>query len=195
MSSYYCYSLSFEVSFDRPQTLHLALRALAAGKPLSVADMPDLPPTVADYLAHSGMNGDGVHVYAPFGGGRLVDGRVEIDLESPQTRFHLNLVRTFHDDEYYNGGIYFPYWLMQFVANDGPIGTRQQTNGGEPHAIITRQGGDIIVSQTAYSPSEYWPIPGQAPPDADQPLVFSGHQRHHLAQWLRDIDMFSGYAR
>ncbi len=73
-----------------------------------------------------------MHLYAPQGPGAVVDGQVVIDLASPHARYALAMVRTFHDDEYWNGGVYFPYWLMQFIADDGPIGTRQQTTGTSP---------------------------------------------------------------
>jgi hypothetical protein len=192
MSSYYRYHLFCDLAVDAPQTLHRALTALSQGAPLTLQDMADLPPIVAEYLTNSGFPGDGVHLYAPHGPGRLLDGRAEIDLTSAHARYSLSLTRTFHDDEYYNGGIYYPYWLMQFLADDGPIGTRQQTNGREPPGILTRIGGDIILSQAAYAPAEFWPIPGQALPDRDVPMVFRSHDRFNLTQRLEDLAMFSG---
>jgi hypothetical protein len=190
VSSYFRYCLNFDVRPDAPDALHRGLTAMAAGAALSASDMADLPPIIADYLSGEGFPGDGVQLYALSGAVRMTDQGPVLDPASPHARWTLSLVRTFHDDEYYNGGNYFPYWLMQFVMADGPIGTRQQINGVEPHAILTRIGGDIIISTPAYAPGRFWPIPGQAAPDDKEPLVFESHDRFDLAQRLRDLDMF-----
>jgi hypothetical protein len=191
LSSYYRYQLFCTLRTDAPPILHRALTAAAARAPLSMSEMADLPPIVADYLAYESVMGEGVQVYAPQGPGRVVDGQVVIDMASPHTHYVFAMVRTFHDDEYWNGGVYLPYWLMQFIADDGPIGTRQQTNGNEPPAILTRVGGDIIVSNTAYAPARFWPMPGAAAPDGEAPLVFESHDRFNLAKRLQDLAMFA----
>ena len=171
MSDYYLFNFRFAISTDAPASLLSALCTASRGGAVPRDQLSDLPLIVHDYLAGEGFPGDGVHQF-----------NKEMDA------YLLRLSRTFHDDEYFNGGIYFPYWLMSFAARDGQLGTMHQINGDTPPVILTKVGPLLHETEMAYSPDEFWPIPGQRMPDASAPLIVKKTTTHRLTELMDQLN-------
>ncbi|ABD52962.1 hypothetical protein [Jannaschia sp. CCS1] len=193
MSDHYLFHLTFDVRHDAPPQLMAALAKRAGGDVPSTEDMGDLPPIVQDYLRGGGVPGDGVYCFYNRGPrSKFIDGTlVEIGWEPHEGSHTLRMAQTFHDDEYWNGGLYYIHWLYQFVADDGPIGTMQQTNGNEPASILTKVGDDIIETKLAYNPGKYWPGPGQPKPDPDTPMIIEKSTAFPLSEMMEGLAMFA----
>ncbi len=96
-----------------------------------------------------------------------------------------------HDDEHFNGRMYYPYWLYQCAAYDGPLGTMQQTNGADLPSILTKADGHIIETTLAYGPAKFWPTQGQAPPDPETPMVIEKSTSVPLSEIIASLADFS----
>ncbi len=197
MSDQYLFHLNFDVRHDAPAQLHAALAKRAEGIFPKEEDVCDLPGMVRTYLQSGGTPGDGVYCYQSRGPRqKFRDGKmVPAPFEPHEGSHSLRMAHTFHDDEYWNGGIFYPYWLFQFAAYDGPIGTMQQTNGHDPAAILTKAGDRIIETQLAYNPGKYWPMSGQGEPDPDTSMVIEKSTTIPLAEMMKSLSDFAeGYA-
>lgn len=188
MSDYYLFNLRFTIRAEAPASLHTALTRRAAGDVPARSDIADLPATVQDYLSSGGFPGDGVYLYE-----RTKYFDPTLPSGQPQYRdgFLLRLSQTFHDDEYFNGGLYYPYWLMQFAGSDGQLGTMHQINGDEPPTVLTKVGSLLHETELAYAPDELWPIPGNEPPNANAPLIVRKTTTHKITELIDDLQMFS----
>lgn len=183
MSDYYRIELRCNISADAPKELHNALSELAEGKTPDEASLEGLPGIVKEYLRPGGFHGDGVTLY-------FLNGP-ELSLRGGSDGcYTLHLTITFHDDEYFNGGIYFPYWLMQFVVDQGPIGTMQQINGVALPTILSKMDNEIIETNLAYAPDEFWPIPGQRAPDKDTPVAVKSSRRSNIFEIIESLSDF-----
>ncbi|NSX56037.1 hypothetical protein [Parasulfitobacter algicola] len=193
MSDYYQFHLRFDVRSDAPTTLHKALVLRSEGGFPKREDVSDLPGTVQDYLCNGGVPGDGIYLYEHHGPKmKYRDGAMrEVPLEPQEASHSLRMAQTFHDDEYWNGGMYYVHWLYQFAANDGPIGTMQQINGNEPPAILTKASDRIIETRMAYNPARFWPMDGQAEPDPEQPMLIERQNSFSLSEMMENIAAFA----
>ena len=193
MADHYLFHLNFDVRADAPPQLHSALGKRAEGEYPTREEVCDLPGIVQDYLCSGGVPGDGVYSYTSLGPRmKYRDGKmVEVGFEPHEGSHALRMALTFHDDEYFNGGIYFTTWLFQYAAHDGPIGTMQQTNGKDIPAILTRKADTIIETHLAYAPGEFWPLPGQAEPDGDAPIKIRRTTAMPLTELLEGMAFFA----
>lgn len=183
MSDHYRFDLRCNISANAPKEVHYALSELAEGNDPAPAQLKELPGLVQEYLRPGGAEGDGVTLYfLNSKNGALMGGILGA--------YTLHLTRTFHDDEYFNGGLYFPYWLMQFMEDQGPIGTMQQINGATLPVILTKVENDIIETHLAYAPDEFWPIPGLRAPGKDNPVMVRNSQRFNIHQTLEELSDF-----
>lgn len=194
MSDHYLFHLTFDVRQDAPPQLKAALTKRANDEVPTEEEVSPLPEIVQTYLRSGGVPGDGVYCFHALGPrGKYRDGKmVEVGWEPHEGSHRLRMAQTFHDDEYWNGGIFYIFWLYQFVAYDGPIGTMQQINGNAPASILTKMGERIIETSLAYNPGEFWPIPGQAAPDPETPMVINRTQSYNLPEVMAGLADFAG---
>ncbi|KIT14835.1 hypothetical protein [Jannaschia aquimarina] len=198
MSDHYLFHIRFDVRHDAPAALHRALTVLSEGNAPTDAELDGLPGIVKDYLrGNTGAPGDGVHLYWHYGPKRVYRGGelVEAPREPHEGSHALRMTQTFHDDEYFNGGIYFPYWLFQFAAHDGPVATMQQTNGNELPSVVTKHGDRLIETSLAYNPDRFWPIGNERPPEQGNPVVIKENREMSLSETLEGLSVFrDGFA-
>src|SRR5690606_32808036 len=186
MSDYYRFSLNFQIRRDTPAALRSALSALADRRLPDKADLAALPPLIADYLSHphppeGGVDGDGfTYRYARNG--------IPHREEKPDDPTHyIHIERTFHDDEFATGGMYFVFWLFQFAAEDGHLATKLLFFDTPPE-IYTRQGDDILITRLSYNPQEFRPLfLRQTPLDPVDPIVVTETSRQNLKDLLDNI--------
>ncbi|PID36813.1 MAG: hypothetical protein CR993_03235 [Rhodobacterales bacterium] len=182
MSDYLHFTLNFTIRRDTPIALQNALSALAARRLPDEGDLSALPELVAEYLrlpdVPEGLDGDGfTYRYSRSG--------TPFHIENPgDPTHHVHVERRFHDDEYYNGGMYFIYWLFQFAARDGHLAV-EQLEFDTPPTIYTRYGDEILITRLAYNPEEYRPLAyRQTPLDAESPIVVVETIRQNLTELL-----------
>jgi len=185
MSDYYRFSLNFQIRRDTPVALRSALSALADRRSPDESDLAALPPLVADYLRHphppEGVDGDGFTYRYARNGFRHREERPE------DPTHYIHLERTFHDDEFSNGGMYFVYWLFQFAAQDGHLATKLLFFDTPPE-IYTRHGEDILTTHLSYNPEEFRPLAlRQTPLDPTNPIVVTETWRQNLKELLDNI--------
>lgn len=188
MSDHYLFHLTFAVREDAPAQLKSALAKRSAGKMPTAEEVSDLPPIVQSYLRSGGAPGDGIYCFHPCGPrSKFSNGQmVEIGWEPHEGSHLLRMAHTFHDDEYWNGGMFYVFWLYQFVAYDGPIGTMQQTNGNDPAAILTKVDNHIVETATTFDHSNR---------DKDKPISIDRTQSFDLSQMLDQLaDFADGHA-
>lgn len=185
MSDYYRFSLNFKIRRDTPAALRSALSTLAERRLPDESDLASLPPSVTEYLRHphppEGIDGDGfTYRYSRSG--------IAFREERPEDATHcLHVERTFHDDEFWHGGMYFLYWLFQFAAEDGHLATMLLEFDAPPE-IYTRHGDDILVTRLRYNPEEFRPLAfRQTPLDTDNPIVVVDTTRQNLRDMLESI--------
>ena len=185
MSQYYRYTLNFKIRRDTPAALRSALSALSDRRLPDDADLAALPPRVALYLRHlypaEGVDGDGFTFrYSRTG--------IPFREERPEDPTHyIHIEQTFHDDDFWSGGMYYLYWLFQFAAQDGHLATRLLEFDSPPE-IYTKYGGDILVTGLQYNPEEPSPLSHrQTPLDPDHPITVEKTSRQNLAELLEDI--------
>lgn len=185
MSDYYRFCLNFKIRRDAPRALHAALRDLSERRLPDEADLAELPPVVADYLRHphppEGLDGDGfTYRYAR-------TGMVLREERSEDPTHAIHIERTFHDDEYWNGGVYFIFWLFQFASGDGHLAT-MLLEFDTPPEIYTRHGDDILITRLRYNPEEFRPLAfREGPLDEVNPIVVSETVRQNLREFLMNI--------
>ena len=193
MSDHYLYNLHFTVRHDAPPQLHAALTKRADGAMPTREEVSDLPVLAQDYLCSDGGPGDGVYLYQyrgphiKFRNGAMV----EVPYEPHQGTHDLRMARTFHDDAYFNGGVFFVYWLFQFIAEDGPFGTMTQFNGKELPKVLTKIDGQIVETALSYTPARFWPMPGQDAPNAEQPVIVETTTSANLAETMESLQVFA----
>ena len=182
MSDYFHFTLDFLLRRDAPQALHNAVKALANRELPAQKDLDQLPGIVADYLttpnAPKGIDGDGfTYRYARSG--------VQYREENPQDGTHwIHIEQSFHDDEYFNGGMFFPFWLMQFSAQDGYLGI-YTVGYAELPTILVKDGEEIIEINLALNPSDAYGIRAQGTPvDRDVPARVLNNNRMNLQELL-----------
>lgn len=192
MSDHYLIHFNCELRYDIPDALARCLAILAEGGIPTEADTEGLPRIVGSYLRSSGPPGDGVYLFyrrVPLR--RTAEGQFEDDLSRPdRISYQLRMARTFHDDEYYNGGLYWPYWLYQFAKIEGPIATMQQINGMDIPSVISKFGDRLIETSFDYNPGGF-DRNGRAPPEADTPVVISRQTEISLSETLEQISMWA----
>lgn len=196
MSDHYLFHLTFDMRHDAPPQLQAALTKRANGEVPTEEDVTDLPKMVQNYLRRGGPPGDGIYCFHNKGPrSKFIDGKmVEIGWEPHEGSHYLRMAQTFHDDEYWNGGMFYIFWLYQFVAYNGPIGTMQQTNGNAPAAILTKVDDTVLETALAYTPGEFWPMQGQATPDPETPMVIKRTQPYHMPEMMAGLASFAdGY--
>ncbi len=182
MSDHMHFTLNFRIRRDTPIALQNALSALADRRLPDEADLADMPELVAEYLrcpnAPEGLDGDGF-TYRYSRSGEV------FRTESPaDATHHVHVERLFHDDEYYNGGMFFIYWLFQFAAEDGHLAV-ERLDFDTPPTIYTRHGDDILITRLAYNPEEYRPLAYRKTPlDAGSPIVVAKTTRQNLSELL-----------
>lgn len=133
MSDNYMFQFTFTLRDDTPAALRQALRLLSEGQTPPKDLLAGFPGMAQIYLETGGMPGDGVH-------------SVENGL--------VRMTRTFHDDEFFNGGEYFVWWLVQYATGPGPVGVRQQINGLDMPEILVKDGDLLITARTGYDRSD-----------------------------------------
>lgn len=192
MSDHYLFHFNFDLSPDAPAPLLRSLDILAKGGTPGEADTEGLPGIVREYLMSGGVPGDGVYLFEKSEPMRMTsDGEAEADPSKAHlTRYSLRMARTFHDDEYFNGGMFWPYWLFQFAASDGPLATNQQTNGGDIPSVISKFGDRLIETHFAYNPLEY-DLSGRLPPGKENPVVISRTTDMSLSETLEGLQIFA----
>lgn len=183
MGERYHLSLNFKIRRDAPAGLHAALAALAERRLPGKADLATLPRFAARYLrrpvAPLGRDGDGFTCRYS---------RVDNDFpqESPGDATHyIHLEYAFHDDEYFNIGQDFIYWLFSFAAEDGHLAV-ELANFNQPPAIYTKHGDDLLVTTLDYHPPEgigYTPIRL----DAETPVVVRRSDRFNLKELVEAL--------
>jgi hypothetical protein len=187
MSDYYLFNLRLRIDAGTPEALHVALTKRARGETPSKEDVATLPGMAQVYLLGAKGPGDGVHLYEPT---KIFDPTLPAGQPQYRDGYLLRLSQTFHDDEYFNGGMFYPYWLMSLAAN-GQLGTMQQINGDDPPVVLTRVGSLLHETSLAYHPADLWPIPGQEPPDEQTPLVIKETRSHVIDDLMKDLSMFA----
>ena len=121
----------------------------------------------------------------------LADGSTAPDSSKAHLAYStLRMARQFHDDEYFNGGVYFPYWLFQFAKGDGPVATMQQVNGNDLPHIFWIEGDVLHETVPAFHPDAMWPIGNSPAPSSQMPMVIQEDRAFPIAQILSDLEMF-----
>lgn len=174
MSDYYRYSFTFALSPETPVELTEALRLLSEGQRPSKEQLAAFPGLPQIYLSgNTGAPGDGVHA---------LDNGV------------LRLSQTFHDDEFFNGGEYFVWWLLQFAGHDGPLGTVQQTNGLDMPEVLIKKGDLLLtarVDMVGGADLQPSPEPVAGP---EGPVRIGSTQVASITQMLEELRVFrDGY--
>lgn len=187
MSSYYHYTLNFTLRRETPQALVSAFEALTERRFPTKDMVSDLPPVVQEYLLSGDNLGSGGFT------ARLSPAAMTFREQSPaDPAWQLHYERVFHDDEFANGGMYLIYWLFQFAAEDGQLGTMQLLFDCPPE-ILTKIGDDIIRTTLAYNPEEYRPLSHrQGLLDADAPIAVAKSSRHNLPELMGHIAFMAG---
>lgn len=182
MSSYYHYTLNFTLRRDTSQALIGAFEALTERRFPTKDMVSALPSLVQEYLLSGDNLGSGGFT------ARLSPAAMTFREQNPEDpAWQLHYERVFHDDEFWNGGMYLIYWLFQFAAEDGPLGTMQLLFDCPPE-ILTKVGDDIIRTKLAYNPEEHRPLSHRHEPlDADAPIVVSKSRRENLPEILEQI--------
>lgn len=185
MSDHYHYALDYTLRRDTPEALITALTALTGGQPVPEVALKALPGMVAEYL----RSGDFVGTLGPDRPitriSRLGTPYREETPGDPMWMFHYE--RVFHDDEFWNGGMYLIYWLFQFAAEQGHLAVMRLVFDTPPQ-IFTLIDGDIVTTDLTYNPETHQPLAFRdSPPDRDEPLVIGTRRRQNLAQLLQDI--------
>ena len=189
MSDYYRFSLNFKIRRDTPVALRAALSALAERRLPDESDLASLPPRVAEYLRHpspsEGLDGDGFTFrYSRYG--------MSFREERPEDPTHyIHIEQTFHDDDFYSGGMYYLYWLFQFAAEDGHLAT-MLLEFDTPPDIYTKHGDDILLTRLKYHPEEHRPLAfRQTPLDPENPIIISSTSRLNLKEMLEEISFMA----
>lgn len=182
MSDYYHFTLDFILRRDAPAALHAAFAKLAGREIPTRDEMADLPEIVADYLAApfqpQGLDGDGfTYRYSRSG--------MQFRAEKPEDGTHwIHMERTFHDDEYFNGGMYYPFWLMQFAAGQGYLGN-YTFGSSELPTLLYKDGDEIIEIDMSINPSDKWGIrPHGTPVDQENSARVRETRRINIQELL-----------
>lgn len=184
MSDYYHYTLNFLLRRDTPPALIGGLQALSDGRLPREDEVDGLPTTIRQYL----LWGDNVSVEPGVFSTRLGATGHTFKTEAPgDACWRLHYERVFHDDEFWNEGMYLIYWLVQFAAEDGQLGI-MQLEFDKPPEILTKHGDEIITTTLAYNPEEHRALSyREGPLDAEAPIVVERTSRQNLPELLGHI--------
>ena len=184
MSDRYHYVLDFWLRRDTPAPLVSSLRALTGGGVPDEADLSALPPLVASYF----RSGDFVGGALPAITTRLQPSGMTFRAESPgDAVWLLHYERVFHDDEFWNGGMYLIWWLFQFAARQGHLATMRMEFDAPPE-IFTLIGDDVVATRLGYNPETHQALDyREAPLDPENPIVVAETRRTGLREMLDGI--------
>ena len=154
--------------------------------------MSELPAIVADHLAAAWAPGDGVYEYEPIVRYNIMGGELDPIQPGPNDSSHtFRMAFTFHDDAFYNGGMYVIYWLFKFANSDGPIATMHQINGNDAPSVFTKCGDTLYITELKFNPDPLWPMPHARQPDPQTPLIINKQRTESISEMLGHISFMA----
>ncbi len=139
--------------------------------------MADLPPLVQRYLRRGDFTGEDT---GPGTGPvpRIAGTGMPFRAPAPHDPvWRLHYERRFHDDEFWNGGMYLIWWLFQFAAGQGHLAV-MLLQSDTPPEIYTRVGDDVVTTTLGYTPETHRALDYRdTPPDPDAPIPM------HRSRW------------
>jgi len=185
MSDRYHYILDFGLRRDTPRAVIDALTARAQGQDPAASDLAELPEIVAGYLSVPDFTGG----YEPQASTRIRAERSTHIADNPG--WHLHYERLFHDDEYFNAGIYFIWWLFSLAAGQGHLAVKL-TEYDTPPEIYTKVGDDVVITTLGYNPETHQALDYRTQPLApDLPISISRSGRAPLAETLANLEVLN----
>ena len=180
MSSHFHFTMNFQTRRDMPAPVAAAIAALSNGQQPDQTDLAALPELIAEYLGGKANQGD---VDAGGGAWRFTPINLYSRAEKPDDPTHLlHMERVFHDDEYFNAGVFFVFWLFQFAC-DGHLAVELTSDSLAP-TLFARHGDNILITTLAYDPDEF-ATPATQRPRPKHPIIVSDSQRQQLAPMVK----------